>query len=246
MKNKNTTIARAVARQNFARSLVVESFMKCSASIFAGHNGDPIRIAVIGGSEYEPEVLALQQLGFKTEVTVLGLEEFDTYLDLNSNPSGSLSPPLVDLVLCSQVIEHIWHHQHFFEWMKILSKNHAYLWLAAPAANRPHGLPDFYAAGFTQEFLEYNLGHQGFSILGGGTLGSKRLYVSALTSEVWLSVFGHRVPPLTSFGTRSWAKTQILRLKFLPTGCSLWMRSGKVRSDLRYATEVWVWACGPS
>ena len=49
---------------------------------------------------------------------------------------------IFDLILCSQVWEHIWHHGNAFENIENLTSSGSYLWLASLASHRAtHSLP---------------------------------------------------------------------------------------------------------
>ena len=240
-------LARKIIPGNFARALVLEQFIKCSRAQWEAPSGGELHVLVVGGSRAEPEVLALEAMGFSIEVRVVGIGQFDDFLDLNVNPMEQTSfatCALPDLVLCSQVLEHVWNHRNFFDWMRTLCGQKTFLWLAAPAANRPHGSPDYYSAGFTPQYLAMNLKDKGFKILNNGSIGSERLYVATMTSPVWLSVLGHHFPPFESFRQRFSIKEFVTRVRKMPGMLPLVLRSPKVRNDIRYATESWVWAQG--
>jgi hypothetical protein len=47
-----------------------------------------------------------------------------------------------NLIFCSRVWDHIWHHRNAFENIENLTSSGSYLWLASPASHRAtHSLP---------------------------------------------------------------------------------------------------------
>lgn len=244
-ENQSRDLALRLVPQNFARALVVEQFIDCVTASIDWKKLPQLSVTVVGGSNDEPEIAALRELGFEVKVSVVGIDSPDSFVDLNGKPGAAAAGyPLGDLVLCSQVIEHVWHHRHFFEWLVRLTSEKSYLWLAAPAANRPHGSPGYFSAGFTSEYLANNLEANGMRVQGNGMVGTTRLYYAALTSPFWLSVFGHRLPPFTEISVDSRWKRFALRLRYAPMTIRLMFCSPEVRFDLRYATESWAWALG--
>ena len=112
---------------------------------------------VVGGTEQDPEYQHLKQIHPECAFQFLGLEaakENFTFLDLNSD---SKQLPNAKLVLCSQVLEHVWNHESFFWNLSELTEVDGYLWLNVPMSNFVHGSPDYFSAGFTPDYLERNL-----------------------------------------------------------------------------------------
>lgn len=221
--------------QNFARALVIEQFLR---QIGSQHfNDDELKVGVIGGSKMDPEIEALRSKGFKLNVTTFGIENSDVNLDLNE-PLKFNNVDHFHLILCSQVLEHIWNHQTFFDNLKAISKKNTFLWLAVPAINHPHGSPEYFSAGFSPEYLIKNLSAKGFEVIDSGSIGSKRLYFSATFLGRWLSVDEYRNPIFEIFKLKSLQKNlyhkervfDLLRVSF---------KSKKIINDIRFSTESW-------
>lgn len=240
--------ARSLCGNNFARALVLEQFLISVASQGVDQPpaqlGLPLDIAVVGGSSAEPEIRALESHGYLCNVTTYGVDEScDVFLDLNQSPApGSNVGPKFDLVLCSQVLEHVWNHAATFRWLGFLAGDSALLWVGVPAANRPHGSPGYFSAGFTDEYLANNLRTLGFVILSSGQIGSARLYRGALMTPIWLSVRGYASPLLFAFEGSPKPLRIPLTLRYLPSILRVSMASGRVVSSERCATESWVMA----
>lgn len=237
-------VASAVSGGNFARQLVVEQFL---LQIFAwkdeGTIPNSLRIAVVGGSPNEPEIQALQRIVGEIEVRTFGIEEQQELLDLNDLEYRSWTCAFTPhLILCSQVLEHVWNHESAFNLLGKLSAINSRLWLATPAANRPHGSPEYFSAGFTDSFLAKNLVSRGWRVLDHGMLGSERLFVGALTTQFWLTRPGHAFPPKDAFVTGPLRMRLSVMFTRLPQTLRLLFSHPRVRHDVRYATESWVWA----
>jgi SAM-dependent methyltransferase len=187
----------------------------------------PVVVGIVGGSHDEPELLQLKLMGMEFTVTTLGIEGSDVFFDLNSEFDENDNSIKFDLILCSQVLEHIWNHQTFFENLRKILATNGFLWLAAPAANRPHGSPEYFSAGFR--------------VISQGTIGSKRLYVSTLIFDKWLTVSEHQHPIMEiarfkSAGFRAIDPRRIIRL------IQISLISKTCQSQIRFATESWCFA----
>jgi hypothetical protein len=232
---KSFSEAKEISKNNFARYLVLNEFLKVMELEKVKKS---LNIIVVGGDPLrEPEVAALKALNYEIEVTTVGLGDSDIICDLNIlNPELNAISYNSDLVLCSQVLEHVWNHENFFKNLRYMVDTESYLWLACPAVNRPHGSPEFYSPGFTHEYLAKNLHNKGFKILLASSLGSMRLYVGSLFFNLWLSVSEHESPL---------KEIQILKNRSLKKRISYvllsWV-SPKITFKERYATESFVFA----
>lgn len=161
-------------------------------------------IAVVGGSSKEPELSIFT--GLPVIVNYFGIEfEKDQdpeniYLDLNQESNLRRS---YDLVICSQVLEHVWNHRNTFDNLAKLVNNGGFLWLACPASNFAHGSPNYYSAGFTSDYISRNLKERNFEVIEEGMLGSRRNYMATHLFHFWLSESLHRSPWLSLFSKLS-------------------------------------------
>lgn len=158
-----------------------------------------LSVAVVGGYEDEPEMQILRAHFENIDLQVLGISDSsDVFLDLNS--SKWFVESRFDLVLCSQVIEHIWNHNTFFLHISKLTPSNALLWLAAPASNFEHGFPSYFSAGFSESYLSNNLTGNGFRVLSSGKIASRRSYLMRHIFLHWISA-GQASAPVTFFVT---------------------------------------------
>lgn len=246
---KIETDSRSLAMQlyplGFARALLLEEFIQLftKTEIF---NSDSIKVAVVGGSEREPELIALRHFGLEINLTIFGIDSDAEYLDLNSINSKNWNFDF-DLILCSQVMEHLWNHSAAFDTLKNLMNEKTHLWISCPSSNRPHGLNFYFSAGLTVDFLVNNMESRGLTVLGSGSIGTRRLYRAIHTQPSWLSVRGHVFPPLWSFEEHPYDKEGrtyriIFRIRYFLRNLDLLLFSKKITTDVRCATESWACA----
>jgi SAM-dependent methyltransferase len=187
-------------------------------------------IALVGGGPDEAE---LEIFGHSVQTTFLGIEPIPgkdfVFLDLNT---FSELDRTFDLVICSQVLEHVWNHQAVFDNLAKLVKPGGLLWMGCPASNYPHGSPGYFSAGFTPEYLEKNLGQRYFELITGGTFGSSRYYFLTHALQIWGGKKMNAFPLFFGF-SRFYPKEFFGRLYALT-------RSGRIRNDIRFATESFV------
>jgi hypothetical protein len=134
----------------------------------------PQTIAVVGGDSGEPE---LEQLS-NSILTFYGIENVNNdprfrELDLNSDLPYNTAHEKHDLVLCSQVIEHLYNLPHSIKLICGLVKPGGYLWLGFPCSNFPHGSPEYYSAGYPFQTVAKLLPSE-FELIISGQLGSQR------------------------------------------------------------------------
>jgi SAM-dependent methyltransferase len=192
--------------------------------------GDSIRtIALVGGSKSDPE---LEDFAHRKNITItyFGVEdpvgEEFIYLDLNELNNFQRK---FDLVISSQVLEHVWDLDTAFLNLRNLTKQNGLLWINCPTSNYAHGSPNYYSAGYTPEMISKNLEKIGFVILEQASFGSRRLYFLTHALQIWPSKSELSYPVF--FGiSKYWFKQ--LPLRFYST-----LLSNEQSSDLKLATE---------
>lgn len=241
IKQNDLKIVSGVYQQNIGRVLVLAEFMHHVDSHLASNR--PINVAVVGGYRNEPEILVLEKLGYQTSVTIFGVEDSDVYLDLNSQDNFLEDCDIAfDLILCSQVFEHIWNHQQAISSVTKLMKEGSLLWLAAPTSNHAHGLPRYYSAGFTAEFLLNNLREMGVIGIAWGNIGTPRNYRAIHTIPNWLNSRGHRFPITHGFSNYPFLINLAYSMRYFHNLIAISFISPKVTSDISVASECWVLA----
>jgi len=198
-------------------------------------------VAVVGGGRDEPELQSFSHLS-KLGVQVLGVDEqSDLYLDLNL-PLGKRLPKF-DLVLCSQVFEHIWNLNEALQNLNKLLVQDGLLWLACPASNRAHGSPEFFSAGYQPEMLSQLAAVYGFNTLKMGRIGSERCYFMTHGLSVWPSEKEHKNPVLFYEFARlpgpRW-KNALRFFRDLLGRVLAVTKSSQINDDIRYATETYL------
>lgn len=166
------------------------------------------KIAMVGGYSTDPELAILQSILKEHTVTYYGIDSdysFE-YIDINIATPEKLTEQY-DLVLCSQVIEHVWNVNNFFLLLDKLTRKNGFLWISAPYSNITHGSPDFFSSGYTPEFLSNNLGSNKWDFRCVGRIGTKRNYLATHVLGSWLSkeelekpVINYEIKPGTALG----------------------------------------------
>lgn len=146
-------------------------------------------VAVVGGSLADPEALAVADMA--GSFSVLGIEGSDVFFDLNLSQTNSSK---FDLVLCSQVLEHVWRPEKAIANLASLLGQGGMLWLNCPASNFPHGSPSYYSAGYTDTLLIQHLETLGLKVVAAGQICSRRNYVARHLFNLWLSEKETRIP----------------------------------------------------
>lgn len=143
------------------------------------------KILVIGGSaESEPEIRLLENKGLIFTATGTEDENF-LFRDINSEV---LRIGEFNLVICNQVLEHIWNHNYFLETLKVNTKKGSLVWVTYPFSNRYHKSPEYYSAGFSPEYLESNMKIRGFETIKKNNYGSLRYYFLIHMMPIWPTI----------------------------------------------------------
>lgn len=203
----------------------------------------PIEVAVIGGNVLEPEIVSLENLGFKFNLTIIGIESFNgNYLVADLNDSWIDNESIkskFNLVICSQVLEHIWSHENAFTNFAHILASNAYIWITCPTSNKFHLSPQFFSAGLTDNYLSLNLEKKNVFRVGSGTLGSWRYYRATHLIPGWLTLNGHRNPLIFAFETFSLHKRFLYIVRYFPHLLLIWWSSPKLGANSQNATETW-------
>jgi len=155
-------------------------------------------LAVVGGSSNDPEVVEIKKIFPQISISYYGIDNPDndfpfTILDLNEPVQMNIS---FDLVLCSQVLEHLWNVQQAFKSLADMAGKSGLVWINCPASNMAHGSPAYFSAGYSSDYLEKNLVSLGQEVILHGNIGSKRYYFMTHTLRFWATELEHRHPVL--------------------------------------------------
>lgn len=233
-------LVRSMKISNFSRKVLVTQFLDQILPELEKREG-ALSLAIVGGDLSEPELLALQKLGIYLSVTVLGVETSgESYLDLNI-PMENVQRNF-DIVICSQVLEHVWDIDSAFRNLNFLLGPNSLLWISTPASNRFHGSPEYFFAGFSEKLLRKMALKFDFKDVRTGTFGSHRNYLATHSLDIWLSPRGHRFPLLSAFDSKTLPIRLILTMRFFARLVYLSFISGKLTSNPRYASESWLFA----
>lgn len=134
-------------------------------------------VCVVSGSLNEPELAFLD-----TENYIISFPQVN--LDEDWKRLGLVFPPC-DLVLCNQVLEHIFSPAQALENLRYLVGPKGLIYITVPTINRGHGEPYFYSSGYHPRFLRRLAQNAGLEVLHEGWWGS-RLYATVSVAGKWL------------------------------------------------------------
>ncbi len=180
--NTNSLINNEFSNINYGRVLLLNKFEE----LVKNTNLDKkLRVAVIGGTHEEPEVILLKKMGYFVETHTFGIEDYDDhYLDLNLN-NNEFPDKNFDLVICAQVLEHIWNIECFTDNISKVMTKDTYAFIHCPKSNIHHG-HTFYSAGYSKDFLKEIFKNHA-EIIDLGELGTPRLYTSIHLLKHWIN-----------------------------------------------------------
>lgn len=164
----NTFISRIILLWNF-KDLISKNLI----------NKKAVDVAIVGGSLDEIELMFVEN---KSTVRLFGIENYQTWLDLNITSENKQK---FDLVICNQVFEHIWHINNAFLTLKNMLKERGLLWISCPHSNMAHGSPSFYSTGYTNSFLDNHATLIGLQKIKSSSFGSKRIYHYQHVMHCW-------------------------------------------------------------
>ncbi len=225
LANTKASLGRLKAAQAFSQTYSQLEF-----------EGTRLKVGIIGGSLDDLEAQYLHSINSNVVFRVLGIENSDDYLDLN-RPSNSCFN--FDLVLVSQVLEHVWNHENFFDLLVSNVRPGGLIWVGCPASNKVHGSPDYFSAGFVPGYLTNNFRNRNVKALSSGGFGTKRLYFATHLIPGWLTPRGHSFPFFFAFEERGALSRFILWIRFLPYLIFLSVLNAKETANSRWHTETW-------
>jgi SAM-dependent methyltransferase len=197
-------------------------------------------VALVGGGTTDPEVVLLAATSDPT-VTYFGVEaepglDFQ-WLDLNEE-SGDVSGAF-DVVVCSQVLEHVWHLQNALGNLAGLAKPGGLIWVNVPSSNFVHGYPNYYAAGYSPEMLVAWGRHLGLEVIYSEAFGSQRYYTWIHRYHFWPDESQMRHPLRFRLrGSGSLVRRAGREAKRLGRLLALGRTNNSVEGKLTWATET--------
>ncbi|CAN2171217.1 Methyltransferase domain containing protein [Candidatus Nanopelagicaceae bacterium] len=219
------------------RNLVVEEFQNWVVT----SNPDISTVAVVGGTSADPEIAVVKRHFPEATIHFLGIDNSrndSNYLDLDLNSAPIMNVAKFDLVINSQVLEHVWNLANAFENLANLTKPDGFLWVNCPASNMAHGSPAYYSAGYTDGYIAENLKYRNFEILISKTIGSKRNYFMTHILRHWPAEAELKHPVLNyNFQPGSFLGVIRKYLRDLPGRLLSVAFSNRVVHSIDYATE---------
>jgi SAM-dependent methyltransferase len=216
---------------------------KMFEKFLASQNLTVRKVAIIGGSSLDPEACLVKEIYPKALVHFFDIanpeeDEMFFFLDINKSETIHGFEATFDLVISSQVLEHIWNHSNFFSILERITREDGLIWLNCPKSNLEHGSPHYFSAGFTSSYLTKNLGSRNFAILDAGEIGNKRYYLATHLARYWQTP-GENRRPIRSYNFQPGTKLGVLRkfLREFPVRVLLVLIPKPMSEDSAWATE---------
>jgi len=200
------------------------------------------KVAVVGGSSKDPEVVAINSVFPQCEIDYFGIDNYgneDFWVPFDLNTKNNVQKKY-DLVVCCQVLEHVWNMNQAFSNLSNLANAGGFIWVNCPSSNIAHGSPDYYSAGYTPGYLERNMFQHGVTCVTSGTIGSKRYYLATHMFRLWATSLEHQHPIAGYRISSPITRGKVLELgRRIPGRLVMMFWDKKVTHDIDYATETY-------
>jgi SAM-dependent methyltransferase len=115
-------------------------------------------VAIVGGSSNDPEVGVVKRKYPKAEFHYFNLTNPEKdlnfhRLDINEDVERFLDNAIFDLVVSSQVLEHVWNHSNYFKLVAGIARPGGFIWVNCPKSL----LGRFYSRIFSQQSRNFGL-----------------------------------------------------------------------------------------
>lgn len=200
------------------------------------------RVAIVGGSSRDPEVTEIIRKFPKASIHYLGIENYGgeaNWINFDLNQAPDLNESF-DLVVCSQVLEHVWNLENAFKGLANIITPEGHIWVNCPASNIAHGSPDYYSAGYSPDFISLNFDKNQVDCVIKGCIGSKRYYLATHYLRLWASSLEHK-NPLTGYRiAKPITAGKVLEMfQRLPGRLLMATWNATIKNDISYATETY-------
>ena len=227
-----------IANSNVLRNQVVNDFRIELLTM-----GDIKQVAIVGGSLSDHEVFEIREKFPYATFEVYGIDPGQIPMDLNLPPKLRVK---YDLVLCTNVLEHIWDHENFAKNLISLVGDDRFLWCSFPFNDMYHGAPYYYSAGFDPAYAELLFARNTGKTAKSKIISSRRLHLFIHLLQDWPSEFRYKYPLmgqiLWALGLRNNPRPPIrhLSLRRLIICAYLSFVPKKFSSDPIYGCAVWL------
>ncbi|MTA48441.1 MAG: hypothetical protein F2565_00345 [Actinobacteria bacterium] len=198
-------------------------------------------VAVIGASNSDPEIIELKKKK-NFELTTYGIDaEADHQLDLNIQTESKIK---YDLILCSQVLEHLYDVKSGLVNLVNLMDKDSLLWIGCPASNMSHGSPYYFSAGYQPELITKLAEGLSLQSIVYGRVGTKRNYFMIHALRIWPTT-EELIHPIIKYNFSRLPKNSKLNalryLRDLPGRIYASLIENKISNKVEYASETFVW-----
>ena len=157
--------------KNYSNSNILRKIT--GADFISEINFDHLRkVAIVGGSLDDPEANLIRTKFPNVHFETYGISDEQIYMNLNSPPVNSGD---FDLVICANVIEHVFNHENFSANILSILKPNGTLWCVFPFNDMYHGAPYYYSAGFHPDYVSNLFLNKNCKVQKSKIISSKRL-----------------------------------------------------------------------
>jgi hypothetical protein len=237
MDKNHLKLAKRISPDFYLRRLILAKFIETIPPHL--NKNKVLNVAIVGGYLNEVEVIALQSLGYQVKVFLYGISHESQIFDLNEMPIPKNEIGF-DLILCSNVFEHIWNHDFAIRKIRSLMNQETIIYISVPTSDFAHGYPDYFSSGLTDSFISNLLIANGFRIMSLIRLGTPRAYLSLHLLKIWLPVKGHSLPLLFAYSNLKFPLNILLTLKNFFKLLILSFASPRITDDINHACRSFV------
>ena len=171
----------------FGRVILLDRFLEF---ILKNIDIKKLNVAVIGGLDNEPEIEILKKIGYQISIDHYGISEKSIEFDLNLKNNIDVVKKKYDLVICCQVLEHVWNMNNFFQNLELFKGKDKIIYINFPKSNKFHSVnpekpKDFNSTGYSKYFILNNIKDTQLDAIEIDEIGSERLYKSIHVLQTW-------------------------------------------------------------
>lgn len=225
---------------NYIRSVSMEIFNKQLLGLLK--QDEVQNVLIVGGSDNEPEIKLLENNIIANYFFLNNYDSLSTvyniHHDMNKPYSDSQYFEKFDLIICNQVLEHLYDLNQTLINLNFLLNKDGFIWLTFPASNFYHKSPDFFSTGYSTEIIKKLSDKYNLKIIFSDTLCNQREYYYRHLVRRWPSKNDFYYPLLVLYYTEgSILKRLLYNIRMLPQRQIIAAANKKFTQDLNYHVE---------
>jgi hypothetical protein len=160
---------------------------------------DYCQVGYFGSTRHpDPEIEVVLSKLENSKIYSIGLAD-EVDIRFNLDRDKWLDKTSFDLLIVSNVLEHVWNLENTFDNFNTMMKESSYIYIVGPTSNYYHLSPNFFSSGYTYDFILNNLAKRHFKTIIAGGIGSQRLNFMQHALRSWPSKKAHSLPLLFAY-----------------------------------------------